>query len=73
MALLYASLALLLGVAAGRFAWEAGWLNCALPDWLWLVPALLLAVLSFERLIYFWCVDHRCVKNGVITNQTFFR
>ncbi len=46
MALLYASLALLLGVAAGRFAWEAGWLNCALPDWLWLLPILLLAVLS---------------------------
>lgn len=45
MALLYASIALLLGVAAGRFAWEAGWLNCAHPGWLWLAPALLLAAL----------------------------
>lgn len=42
MALLYAALAYMLGIVAGRLLWDAAGATCPLPEWLWLLPAALL-------------------------------
>ncbi len=42
MVLLYLALAYFAGVLGGRFAWDAGWIGCEFPHWLWWGPALLL-------------------------------
>lgn len=38
MTLLYLSLATMLGIALGRWSWDAGWLGCGFPPWLWVAP-----------------------------------
>ncbi len=38
MLLLYLSLLYLVGVGLGQFAWQAGWLGCDFPGWLWWLP-----------------------------------
>lgn len=45
MTLLYLALAYMTGIALGRLAWAAGWLDCTWPDWLWVWPLLLLPLL----------------------------
>lgn len=45
MILLYLALAYLAGIALGRLAWSAGWLDCTWPDGLWVVPLALLPLL----------------------------
>ncbi len=32
----------MLGLLFGRIGWEAGWLGCSFPDWLWWLPLVLL-------------------------------
>ncbi|MCX6047646.1 MAG: ComEC/Rec2 family competence protein [Chloroflexi bacterium] len=44
MTLLYLTLAYMLGLLFGRIGWEAGWIGCNFPDWLWWLPLLLLPV-----------------------------
>src|SRR5687767_3535599 len=52
MTLLYLALAYMIGIALGRRAWEAGWVDCTFPDWLWLLPlALLPATVLLNRLV----------------------
>ena len=52
MILMYLSLGYMVGVAAGRLAWNAGRLGCETPDWLWLAAlALLPATLLVDLLI----------------------
>ena len=42
MTLLYLSLAYLIGISAGRQLWDAGWIGCGFPVWLWALPLLAL-------------------------------
>lgn len=42
MTLLYLAVAYLIGIALGRAVWEAGWVDCTFPTWLWLIPLALL-------------------------------
>lgn len=45
MTLLYLALAYMAGIALGRLAWTAGWLDCTWPNELWLLPLVLLPLL----------------------------
>jgi competence protein ComEC len=45
MTLLYLTLAYMVGIALGRVAWQAGWLDCSWPTWLWVAPLALLPLL----------------------------
>lgn len=45
MILLYLAIAYMLGIAAGRLAWEWGWFDCSWPTWLWILPLALLPLL----------------------------
>jgi competence protein ComEC len=45
MIMLYLALAYMLGIALGRLAWSAGWLDCSWPTGLWLLPLALLPLL----------------------------
>ncbi|MCB9147732.1 MAG: ComEC/Rec2 family competence protein [Caldilineaceae bacterium] len=42
MTLLYLAIAYIMGVIGGRQLWEAQWLDCSTPVWLWLLPLILL-------------------------------
>jgi competence protein ComEC len=42
MTLLYLTLAYMVGIALGRFAWSVGWIDCTWPDGLWLLPLAML-------------------------------
>ncbi|MEZ4860006.1 MAG: DNA internalization-related competence protein ComEC/Rec2 [Caldilineaceae bacterium] len=44
MHLLYLALAYLIGIALGQSFWQWQWLGCHTPDWLWLLPLILLPV-----------------------------
>jgi competence protein ComEC len=48
MTLLYLALAYLVGIFLGRGLWEAGWIGCTFPNWLWWIP---LAGLPFAPLL----------------------
>lgn len=48
MTLLYLALTYLLGVAAGYYLWDAQWIMCDSPSWIWLVP---LVALPFTHLL----------------------
>ncbi len=49
MVLLYLSLFYLVGVGLGQFAWQAGWLGCDFPAWLWWLPLIILPCAVFLR------------------------
>lgn len=38
MVLLYLTLAYFVGLALGQYLWDAGWIGCDFPSWLWLFP-----------------------------------
>ncbi|MEZ4734866.1 MAG: DNA internalization-related competence protein ComEC/Rec2 [Caldilineaceae bacterium] len=38
MTLLYLTLLYLLGIILSKLAWDAGWIGCTFPSWLWLLP-----------------------------------
>lgn len=38
MTLLYLPLAYMLGILLGQALWNAGWISCGFPNWLWLAP-----------------------------------
>lgn len=38
MTLLYLALTYLLGIILGKLMWDAGWIGCAFPQWVWLLP-----------------------------------
>ncbi len=42
MTILYLSLAYLIGIGAGRFLWDAGYIGCGFPTWVWIAPLILL-------------------------------
>ncbi len=49
MLLLYLSLLYFVGVGLGQFAWQAGWLGCDFPTWLWWIPLIMLPCVAFLR------------------------
>ena len=52
MILLYLSLLYLVGVGLGQFAWQAGWLGCEFPGWLWWIPLIMLPWTVFLRSLH---------------------
>ena len=51
MVLLYLTFAYFVGIVLGQLLWDASWIGCAFPTWLWVLP---LALLPFAPLLNRW-------------------